>query len=171
MNTNGSITWKEIRYLLPLLLALITFVYFLANISSNITTIQASQIDEKVQVSQLSNTIDLMKTVQAQQGQDIAVIKEILQHNNLTIAKIIPNQTLATSYTPTAGSSAALQTTPAPVQNTTIIIVQPTQQPTPQPSQFPAMHNQQNIPTPTPNIPVSKLTPTPCIVTFLQLCI
>ncbi len=111
-----------------------------------------------------------MRIVQNIQGQDIAVIKQILQHNNLTKASSSASESLAMDTTPTkTNTSASLATrylptaqtpTTAPVvTNNTYVIAQPTNTPQKQniaPTSAPA-------PTPKPEpTPPSQTTPCLC---------
>lgn len=147
---NKSVTWQEVRYLIPLIGGLITIIFFLVNLSAKVDSIQLQQIDSKAQLTQTTSTIDLIKTQQNLQGQDIAVMKQILQHNNLTIATELPDATLAYAYDPSpsvSNTSASLAPTPIPQQtttNNTTLILAPTSSPTTPPG------TGETLPAPTP---------------------
>ena len=163
MGESRNITWQEIRYLVPLIGGLATIIFFLASISFRIDAVQTQQIEAKAQLVATSDTINTMRTTQNIQGQDIAVIKQILQHNNLTKANT-PNKSnqLALAITPSKTNTSAtfVEPTKAPVvTNNTTYIVQPTTTPE---RVFIAPTN---VPQPTP-----KPTPQP-IVCVLTLCI
>lgn len=163
---NKSVTWQEVRYLIPLIGGIATIIFFLVNLSAKVESIQLQQIDAKTQLGQTTNTIDTIKTQQNIQGQDIAVIKQILQHNNLTIATTTPEGTLAYAYDPsstTTDTSAQLAPTPVPRQTTTNTSTTLILAPTSTPSQPPGTDNNPIDPTPAP-------TPRP-ILCIGTLCI
>lgn len=162
MNNRAPITWQELAYLIPLIGGIVTIAFFLATISAKLDGVQGQVTDTKSQIMQLGDTIDAIKTVQGTQGQDIAVIKQILQHNNLTKAteSVLPTA-LTFAPPPTSGQSATITNPPTDhiTTTTTTIILQPTAMPAAPP------------PTATPQ-PVNP-TPTPilCVETLLHLCI
>lgn len=152
---------QEIRYLLPLIAGLVTIIYFLASLSFKIDAIQSQQVESKTQMIQTNATVEMMRVAQTTQGSDIAVIKQILQHNSLTY-KPAPQKLVSLALTPSlSNTSATLKptptNTPASTTNNTTIIMPPQQsQPT------------HTLPTPTPQ-PTPK--PVICITSLLNVCI
>lgn len=165
MGEAKNVTWQEIRYLVPVIGGLITIIFFLVNMAAQLNEVQSQQ-------NTTSSTINLMQKAQNDQGKDIAVIKEILQHNNLT-----------DSLTPTASdialgplvdqsnTSATLKPTPIPtntpqvINNSATYIVAPTTQPNPTTVPTTTIRTITTTPLPTP-----KPTPVP-IICVGTLCI
>lgn len=163
MNNRAPITWQELAYLIPLVGGIVTIAFFLATISTKLDSVQGQVTDTKSQIMQLNDTVDAIKTVQGTQGQDIAVIKQILQHNNLTKATspLLPTA-LTFAPPPTSGQSATI--TQPPIEHitttTNTIIMQPTV--VPAASMAPTTTPQPGNPTPMPIL---------CVTTLIHLCI
>lgn len=159
MDNARSVTWQEIRYLVPLIAGLATIIFFLASISFRLDSVQQQQIDAKAQLIQAASTIDLMRTTQGLQGQDIAVIKQILQHNNLSSSNQQPDASIAAiplSLETPENTSAQLANAPQSQQSSTtnttttttqIIEVTPTPSQQIKPTTFPT-------PAPTPIVSI-----------------
>lgn len=112
MNTlKGAITWNELKYFLPVLGGLVTIIFYAATLNAKIDAVSTQGIDTKVQIQHINDTTDNLKTSLALQGQDIAIIKNILQHNGLTR---IPSREIKTVSVPGAATITYIYSQPIP---------------------------------------------------------
>lgn len=156
------ITWRDIRLSIPMLGAVATLIFFLATISLKVDDLQNSQSQDRQQLQHLSDNADLLRTTVTGEGTDIAVIKQILQHNNLSDSGT------------TSSDLAAL-----PIDTVTPQATSATMNPTPAPTPVPAVNNPsenrviiESAPTPVPPTPSPTSAPTPVkILCVATICI
>lgn len=146
MADNRPITFNTLKELLPFVVILVSLVLAWGSITAQ-QAVTDSKIDTIIMhETHLDDQIGIIETAQNDQGKDIAVMKEILQHNNLSDAGLPPANNLALApFTDPSNTSATLEPTPVPtsipptINNSTTFIVAPTQQPTPSPTTPPLL--------------------------------